>query len=150
MRQNILAILVYPLLLINIAIGYLMLTSTHILMLVLVSRFNQEGAFEELGAFYAIQQSASIFSIILIAIIGIIAFPLLERYYSNAIQNQTLMRRFLRVIAIQLVYLGTVQILTHLLASASVTIISVSSFVGGGLLFVLLRHTQSTNMPFAE
>lgn len=95
MRPKLLEILVYPLLLINIAIGFVMLTATHTVILILIDRLNQEGSFEsmELGSYYALQQSASMISIILIAIIGIIAFPILERYYANGVQQLSLIRR---------------------------------------------------------
>lgn len=141
MRHNLLEILVYPLLLINIAIGFVMLTASHTFILILIDRLNQDGSFEsmELGSYYALQQSASMISIVLIAIIGIIAFPILERYYANGVQQLSLIRRVCLTVGVQLIYLGIVQIATHLIAEVAITLDNYLILIIGIILFAISK-----------
>ena len=150
MRHNLLVILVYPLLLINIAIGFFMLTASHTFILIVIDRLNQGGSFEsmELGPYYALQQSASMISIILIAIIGIIAFPLLERFYTTGVQQYLLIQRVCLTIGIQLIYLGILQVATHLIAQVNITVDNYLILITGIILFTIsnkVLREQSNN-----
>lgn len=150
MRHNLLEILVYPLLLINIAIGFLMLTASHTFILIVIDRLNQSGSFEsmELGPYYALQQSASMISIILIAIIGIIVFPILERYYANGIQQSMLTRRVCSTVGVQLIYLGVVQIAIQLIAEVAITLDNYLILIIGTIFFAISKKVlreQSNN-----
>ena len=123
MRQTLLEVIVYPLLLINIAAGFFMFVATHSLILVMVGRLNQNGTIEELqlGPFTYFERSASNIGVIFMAILALIAVPLLERHYTNSIENNRLFRRFVRVFGIQLIFLGIVDVVTRLIASVSLS-----------------------------
>lgn len=153
MRQTLLEIMVYPILLINIAIGFVMLLGTHTFALILVSRWSQDEVFRELelGSFSAIQDSVSIISIMIMAIGAIIIFPLLERYYTTGAQQGSLIRRASYVVGIQFIYLGILLGMTRLIAEVAVTIdICLMLIAGVSLLLFskkMLRHeANNTNL----
>ena len=121
--------------------------STHTLALVLTSRLNQDGMFREmeLGPFFAIQQSVSIISIVIVALVAVIAFPLLEGYYTKGIQQQTLIQRVSLIVGIQLILLGIVQFLTRLIAELSIPIEAYLVLIGGIALVVLSKKVLRQN-----
>lgn len=145
MRKTLLEVAVYPLLLINIAIGFVMLMGSHTLILIFISRLNQDGAFEDvqLGPFFAIQESASIISIVVMAIIALIAFPLLERYYTNGVKQDELIQRVCLTVGMQLIFVGVLYIMTRLVAEVGISLDVYLTLIGGIILFAISRKLPS-------
>lgn len=146
MKPELLKFSIYPVLFINVVIGVAMILGTHTFILILVSRLNQIGFFDNMniGVFSGIQQVASILGIVVLALIALIAFPLIERYYSKSIEKDVYRKRVLQIIGIQLFYWGIIQLITRLIAG---TRTSVSSWlwlvIGVSLILIANRMFQA-------
>lgn len=129
MPKWLLQIAVYLLVLINIALGLLMFMLSYQAILLAAELMQQGGFTEPLGPFSYVQRSVSSFSAILLGLLALVLFPVLERYYYRVSNNGLLLLlRFLRVVGIQLVYLGGVQML----------VLGLSKTFAGGAMFIAL------------
>ncbi len=105
---------VYPLLLVNLAIGLLMFLATHQLMFVFARWLHRAGRLDGLGPWIFIQQTISICGAVIFGIAILVFFSILEAYYTRGGKPSQLLRRFIRTLGIQLLYLGAVQLAARL------------------------------------
>ena len=103
-------ILVYALLPLHCALGYLMYTGTHTLSLALTNRLQLSGSFDDLGPTIYVQASVSILAAILLAVAALVLVPLLAGYYLSGAASGGLAWRVARVTGGQLLYLGMVEV----------------------------------------
>lgn len=111
MPKWLLLVTTYLLVLVNLALGLLMFALSHQAIMLVLDVLRQGALLENVDIFTYFQGAVSSFSALLLGLLGMIAFPALEHYYSRAKSGQTLLLRFLRVTGIQLVYIATVQLL---------------------------------------
>jgi len=152
MGKRYLEVAVYPLLVVNLALGFLMFTTTHQLILVLSDVLHRGGLLENLGPFSYVQRSLSSFGVVILGLLTLIFFSTLESYYMRGTErSRLLLRRFLRVVGIQLLYLGIVQLAARLIigvgADASMLLIIAQLAAGLGLVIfatarVFALHTE--------
>lgn len=142
MRQNLLNIAVYPVLLINIIISVVIVFSSHTLLLILVNRLNQAGIFQNmnLGTFSGIQQVINIFGILVLVGACLVAFPLIERYYIQSIEKGVFIRRAILIIGIQLFAWGLIRLLTRLLTNTVIAFDIIALLLAGSA-FILIATT---------
>ena len=139
MPKWLLQISVYPLILINIALGFLMFILSHQLILLIVGLIRRGGFTEHLGPFLYVQSFFSSAGAIILALAALILFPLLERYYYKVSESaQALLLRFLCVMAIQIIYISCAQILTQVLVGIYIEntmLIALFLLASGAVLF---------------
>lgn len=149
MRKRYLEVATYPLLVVNLALGFLMFTVTHQFILVLSDVLHRGGLLENLGPFSYVQRSLSSFGVVILGLLTLIFFSILESYYMRGTeQGLLLLRRFLRVVGIQLLYLGTVQLAVRLMigvgADAGMLLIIAQLAAGLGLV-IFARATPRSD-----
>jgi hypothetical protein len=150
MREKLFHLALYPMIFVNVAIGFLMFGSSYQFLMILSDVVFRDNAItgDVLGPFSAIQRSTSIMGIIGMAVVALILFGLLDSYYGRVASNGGhLLNRFLFVIGIQLAYLGVVQLIPRLLIGSmfgmdTVLILSMIQIViGVGLLaFTIIQR----------
>jgi hypothetical protein len=132
---------VYPLLVVNLALGFLMFAVSHQFLLVLSSWLYRDGGLDnlELGPSTYVQRSVSGFGAVILGLLGLIGFSLLESYFSRSAEQggSLLFWRFLRIGGIQLLFLGVVQLATRLIvgigSDLGMILIITQGLVGIGL-----------------
>ena len=138
MKKKSLQTAVYPLIFVNLALGLLMFFSTYRFILVVVEVLLGSGtaASEWLGPFIFVQQTASICGAIILGVAALILFPVLESYYQrHADKGWQLFFRFIWVLGLQLLYLGSLSLLSILLVG-QLFAVNASLFTSLGLLIL--------------
>lgn len=152
MRKRYLEVATYPLLVVNLALGFLMFTATHQLIIVFSGWLYRAGRLDGLGSFPFIQQALSICGVVTLGLLTLIFFSILESYYMRgAKQGLLLLQRFLRTVGIQLLYLGIAQLAVRLMigvgTDVGMLLVIAQLAVGLGLVIfvttrVFPRHTK--------
>lgn len=152
MSKRLLGIAVYPLLLVNLALGFLMFTLTHQFILVLADVLRRGGVLEgeHIGPFSYVQRSLSGFGVVILGPLVLIFFSIVESYYSRATaQGLLLLWRFLRVVGIQLLYLGglsaAIRLMVGSLLAADTGILLITVQIAGGAGLLIYANNRITH-----
>ena len=145
MPQWLLHVLVFPLAMVNLLVGFLMFAASHQLVLLSLDLMRQRGLTETLTPFTYLQRSVGGFAAVILGLVAFILFFLLEHLLSKAATQNALFIRFMFMVGIQLIYLGLVQLVTLVLvrsAAANLLSLAFAELVFGIIFLVVYRPAR--------
>ncbi len=122
MHKGVARVLVYPLLLINIAVGFLWINSARSLFLVFLEWLYRDGRLTD-GSTWQIPFIIKSFdnAFFVVAALGLLAlFVVLEYRYTDGAHQGLLLQRFIRFLGFEILTLGVVQLTTDLMLGQTV------------------------------
>ena len=153
MSKKLLKVAVYPLLLVNLALGFFMFMLSYQIVLVILDLVRHGSVLDSEAqvTFSYARISISSIWVIILAVLALISFGLLDSYYGRRTDSwQHLLVRFLRIVAIQIVYICTIFIAIQLMITGRFIfdfgslIVTVLLVIGIAILFLTRSKADLT------